>query len=158
MSPIAMMFIKRAGTNAWGWSYYSPYDLYGGIGIINPIIGSNVGQFSGGNYWIGGGGAGATNACGQTTLPSNGGIGGGGSSQGTGDYIELLATNGLTNTGGGGGGGGMSNTSGAGGSGVVIIKYKNPTQIANGGTVTSYSNESGTYWIHTFTSSGTFTT
>jgi hypothetical protein len=143
-----------AGTNAWGWSYYSPYDLYGGIGIINPIIGSNVGQFSGGNYWIGGGGAGATNGCGYSD-PSAGGLGGGGSSEGFNSGIS--ATNGLANH-GGGGGGGMQDQSGAGGSGVVVIKYNSPTQLASGGTVTSYVDGLNTYWIHTFTSSGTFTT
>jgi hypothetical protein len=47
--------------------------------------------------------------------------------------------------------------SGAGGSGVVIISYASPTQIGTGGTVTSYTSGGTTYWVHTFTSSGTFT-
>jgi hypothetical protein len=41
----------------------------------------------------------------------------------------------------------------AGGSGVVIIRYLSSVQRGTGGTVTS----SGGYYIHTFTTSGTFT-
>jgi hypothetical protein len=46
---------------------------------------------------------------------------------------------------------------GTGGSGVVIISYANSTQLGTGGTVTSYSSGGSTYWVHTFTSSGTYT-
>ena len=62
--------------------------------------------------------------------------------------------NGGTNTGGGGGGSITygSYAGGNGGSGLVIISYASATQRGTGGTVTS----SGGYFIHTFTSSGTF--
>jgi hypothetical protein len=39
----------------------------------------------------------------------------------------------------------------------VIITYTNPTQRGTGGTVTNYASGSNTVWVHTFTSSGTFT-
>ena len=63
---------------------------------------------------------------------------------------------------GGGGGSGSADginfyTGGTGGSGIVIISYINPTQRATGGTVTNYVSGSSTYWVHTFTTSGTFT-
>jgi hypothetical protein len=40
---------------------------------------------------------------------------------------------------------------------VVIISYARATQLGSGGTVTSYVSGNTTYWVHTFTSSGTFT-
>jgi hypothetical protein len=39
---------------------------------------------------------------------------------------------------------------------VVIVSYQNPTQRASGGTVTSYSSGGNTFWVHTFTTSGTY--
>jgi hypothetical protein len=39
----------------------------------------------------------------------------------------------------------------------VIIRYASNSQRGTGGTVTSYSSGGITYWVHTFTSSGTFT-
>lgn len=59
----------------------------------------------------------------------------------------------------GGGGGGVSTAaaSSSGGSGVVIISYIWPTQRGTGGTVTSYTLNSDTYWVHRFTTSGAFT-
>jgi hypothetical protein len=45
----------------------------------------------------------------------------------------------------------------AGGSGIVIVSYSNPTQRGLGGTITSYISNGITYWVHTFTASGTFT-
>jgi hypothetical protein len=39
----------------------------------------------------------------------------------------------------------------------VVISYANPTQRGLGGTVTSYTSLAVTYWVHTFTTSGTFT-
>jgi hypothetical protein len=38
-----------------------------------------------------------------------------------------------------------------------VFAYQSSTQLATGGTVTSYTSNSLTYWVHTFTSSGTFT-
>jgi hypothetical protein len=43
--------------------------------------------------------------------------------------------------------------SGSGGSGIVIIRYQSATQRGAGGTIVN----SGGYWYHTFTSSGTYT-
>ena len=62
---------------------------------------------------------------------------------------------GTTNTGGGGGSGfpATPGTGYAGGSGIVIISYFSSTQYGTGGTVTT----SGGYYIHKFTSSGTYT-
>jgi hypothetical protein len=57
------------------------------------------------------------------------------------------------NTGGGGGGGVCNGSLGSGGSGVVIIRYQTGTATGTGGVVTT----SGSYTIHTFTGSGTFT-
>jgi hypothetical protein len=66
-------------------------------------------------------------------------------------------TAGTVNTGGGGGGYGNTGFSGAaGGSGIVIISYQSPAQRSNSGVVTSYSSGGNTFWVHTFTSSGTF--
>ena len=50
------------------------------------------------------------------------------------------------------GGEGRAGAGGAGGSGIVIIRYLGAV-AATGGTITT----SGSYTIHTFTSSGTFT-
>jgi hypothetical protein len=51
----------------------------------------------------------------------------------------------------------VSGSPAAGGSGIVIVSYANSTQRALGGTVTNYVSGGVTYWVHTFTSSGTFT-
>jgi hypothetical protein len=67
-------------------------------------------------------------------------------------------TAGTVNTGGGGGGYGQTSLSGAaGGSGIVILSYANPSQRGSGGTTTSYTSAGITFWVHTFTSSGTYT-
>jgi hypothetical protein len=39
----------------------------------------------------------------------------------------------------------------------VIISYANPVQRGSGGVVTSYVSGGTTYWVHTFTSAGTYT-
>jgi hypothetical protein len=112
----------------------------GGIGLQSSITGVAT-------YYAGGGGG-----FGDGRYPSgsgSGGAGGGGSGSGVA---------GTANTGGGGGGGRTGITNGAvGGSGVVIISYASIVQRSTGGTVTSYSSGGTTYWVHTFTSSGTFT-
>jgi hypothetical protein len=38
----------------------------------------------------------------------------------------------------------------------VVIRYTATAQRSTGGTVTSYTSGGLTYWVHTFTSSGTF--
>jgi hypothetical protein len=46
---------------------------------------------------------------------------------------------------------------GSGSSGIVIISYSGTDQIGTGGTVSTYTSGNVTYWVHSFTSSGTFT-
>jgi hypothetical protein len=113
----------------------------GGNGVSSSISGTLV------YYAGGGGGAGSSGATNSPRGPAGlggGGIGGLGNSGGAGF--------GTANTGGGGGG-----FAAAGGSGITILSYASPTQTATGGTVTSYSSGGTTYWVHTFTTSGTFT-
>jgi hypothetical protein len=131
----------------------------GGIGIQSSINGTAT-------YYAGGGGGGGCNSGnGQdATLPGDGGLGGGGQGGfGGPDGSGSVATNGVAGTaglGGGGGGGARvgqfgSTGGGAGGSGVVIAAYASPSQRATGGTVTTYTTGGVTYWVHTFTTSGT---
>lgn len=110
-------------------------DSAAGVGISNSISGSAV-------YYAGGGGGGGNAMA--------GGNGGGG----TGGNNTTSATSGTANTGGGGGGSYNQGTVGAGGSGIVIISYPTGSLIATGGTITT----SGGNTIHTFNSSGTFST
>lgn len=85
----------------------------GGIGIVNPISGSTIGELSGGSYYLGGGGGGGRSGLTQ----GSGGLGGGGNgSASTGE-------NGTANTGGGGGGSFGNTSAGNGGSGVVILRF-----------------------------------
>lgn len=113
----------------------------GGNGLQYDITGSST-------YYAGGGGSGGGGGPG-----GSGGLGGGGSGAG---YGSGTGSAGTANTGGGGGGADGSSYSSSGGSGVVIIRYASSTQRASGGTVTSYTSGSVTYWVHKFTSSGTF--
>jgi hypothetical protein len=83
----------------------------GGAGTQNLIVGSTIGELSGGNYYIGGGGGGA--GSGQNSV---GGLGGGGNGR------DFTPTGGDANT-GGGAGGSYNSGQAAGGSGVVIISY-----------------------------------
>jgi hypothetical protein len=105
----------------------------GGNGLQSAITGVNT-------YYAGGGGG--ANDVGLT--PSTGGLGGGAPQGGS--------QNAVANSGGGGAGYG-----GSGGSGVVIISYPSPSQRATGGNVTTYTSGGQVYWVHTFTTSGTFT-
>jgi hypothetical protein len=38
-----------------------------------------------------------------------------------------------------------------------VLSYASPIQRSTGGTVTSYTVMGTTYWVHAFTTSGTFT-
>lgn len=111
----------------------------GGIGLQSSITGTAT-------YYAGGGGG-----FGDGNYPSGsgaGGLGGGGSGTGVA---------GTANTGGGGGGGRTGGTNGAaGGSGVVIISYPSASQRGTGGNVTTYTSGATLYWVHTFTTSGTY--
>lgn len=110
--------------------------ISGGAGIASSITGSSV-------TYAGGGGGGDR----QAGVGGSGGAGGGGT-----------RSAGTPNTGGGGAGGGSDPGGyggGSGGSGVVIAAYASSYQRATGGTVTTYTNGGITYYVHTFTSSGT---
>ena len=85
----------------------------GGIGIVNPISGSTIGELSSGSYYLGGGGGGGRSGLTQ----GSGGIGGGG------DGSATTGENAISHTGGGGGGSFGNTTQGNGGSGVVIIRF-----------------------------------
>jgi hypothetical protein len=128
----------------------------GGVGLTESIITTSiattysVGQVSSGSVYFAGGGGGWGSGAGGV-----GGLGGGG----TGYFSGLNnATAGSPNTGGGGGAnhGANGDASVGGGSGVVIISYASPSQRATGGTVTSYSNAGTTYWVHIYTTSGSY--
>lgn len=113
----------------------------GGVGKVSIITGTST--------FYGGGGGGSAWTGTTASLGGNGGGGSGGSRLG--GYGATSGTNGL----GGGGGGYASNSGGPGGrggNGIVIIKYEGTPQ-ATGGSITQV----GGFTIHTFTSSGTFT-
>lgn len=146
---------NSGGSGGGGYSYTAGTGL-GGSGTAGQ--GNNGAASPGGDYGGGGGGygsagSGATGGTGLTStitgssvIYSKGGNGGAGGSA-------------TANT-GNGGNGGISPGSGGGGNGgagVVIISYPSTTQRATGGTVTSYTSGSLVYWVHTFTTSGTFT-
>jgi hypothetical protein len=147
------------GAGAAGGNAGSGTGGVGGIGIQSSINGTAT-------YYAGGGGGGGSNQSGgqDGQLPGAGGLGGGGyGGYGGPDGSGSVATSGVpgTNGLGGGGGGGArvgqygSTSGGAGGSGVVIAAYASPSQRATGGTVTTYTSGGITYWVHTFTTSGT---
>jgi len=118
----------------------------GGTGTYISITGSAV-------AYAGGGGGGT-----RFGTAGAGGTGGGGQGGCT------AGTAGTAFTGGGGGGGGVGGPSqsgphcgGAGGSGVVILSYQSSSQRGSGGTVTTYNPGGGTYYVHTFTATGSYT-
>jgi hypothetical protein len=106
----------------------------GGSGVQSSITGTAT-------FYAGGGGGGNR----------DGGAGGSGGAGGGGNGTSA----GTANT-GGGGGGGPSASGQSGGSGVCIISYPSASQRATGGTVTTYTSGGQVYWVHTFTTSGTF--
>ena len=130
----------------------------GGAGAVGANGSATTGGGDGGSgaswsinaiFYAGGGGGGAKNGTGAGA----GGNGGGGAASDD----SVTPTNGFPGTDGLGGGGGggpnvVSSVSGKGGDGVVIIAYLGSTIKASGGTIT-YNNG---YTLHTFTSSGTF--
>jgi hypothetical protein len=128
-----------AGQNGQIVSGYKQFGGSGGAGISSSVNGTSTARAGGG----GGGG-------------DNNGQGAGTAGGGTGGADGYANTAGTANTGGGGGGGG-SNFGGytgglGGGSGIVIVRYLTSAQggwTVTGGTITT----SGSYRIHTFTSS-----
>ena len=135
-----------------------------GVSLAPALVGSAAGGAGGagytwpitGNTYAGGGGGGSSSG-------PTGGAGGPGGGGGGGRNIptpSTVATGGTINTGGGGGGGFIAPSGGgAGGSGVVIIAYPSApgAQIGTGGTVTTTGTGPGLYYLHTYTTSGTFT-
>jgi hypothetical protein len=129
---------------------YRPYTPgNGGDGLQNYITEVSV-WYSGGG---GGGGLGANPISGNCTsgapnISGSNGQGGGNASYGGGGQCKVVSGSFLEED---------------GGPGVVIVRYASATQIATGGTVTSYTGNgtngtNGTkYYVHTFTTNGTFT-
>ena len=124
----------------------------GGIGNVNPIIGSTSGQNVSGTYYLAGGGGGAGgNGVGL------GGYGGGGKGERNYGYY---ATAGTVNTGGGGGAGtAIGGSIGAsGGSGIVILSWLTADfgtcSITGSGNAITTSGENS---IATFITSGDIT-
>jgi len=134
------------GAGAVGGSASSVTGLAGngGVGLQYSISGTAT-------YYAGGGGGGTHNPANGS---GSGGLGGGGAAGASGG--KNAGANATANTGGGGGGASTDSANsykgGNGGSGIVIIRYLSATQKGSGGTVTT----SGGYYIHTFTSSGTY--
>jgi hypothetical protein len=129
-------------------------------------VGANSPSAGGSNGYGGNGGSGLSSSITGTAVARAGGGGGGGYSLAAGTATagggngadSGVGANGTANTGGGGGGcgataGSTGRTGGTGGSGVVIVRYT--TSLASGKTITGGTKTtSGTYTIHTFTSSG----
>jgi hypothetical protein len=121
----------------------------GGNGLQYDISGTST-------YYAGGGGS----SSGDDAVGGAGGLGGGGAG---GASFAKNGTSGTANSGGGGGGANIIGSGdpnprpGSGGSGIVVIRYASATQRGSGGTVTTYTSGSITYWVHTFLSSGTYT-
>jgi len=121
----------------------------GGAGINPPIFGP-----------VGGGGGGGIFSTGLAGAAGPHGGGAGGSYYGThgnpGTSPQRQGDNapGANRGGGGGAGGWYLNPRGSGSSGKVIIRYLTAQGTKSGGSVST----AGSYTIHTFTSSGTFST
>jgi RHS repeat-associated protein len=137
----------QTGQNALDAQYGAPYSAgNGGNGLSNSITGSAV-------YYGGGGGGGYYDS--NNGRPGYGGQGGGGN--GGANYTYNNGAPGVSNTGGGGGGTyGYMGSGGSGGSGIAVVSYHTDgsdgiSSSSTGGTKTT----SGSYTIHTFTSSGT---
>ena len=122
-----------------GGQFANQFGGVGGAGLLSSISGSS-------RYYGGGGGGAGINSNGTESV-AVGGLGGGGAG----------GVPGTPFTGGGGGSATGSTASGRGGSGIVILRYQSTRQQCNGGDITSYTAEGLTYWVHTFTSTGTFT-
>jgi hypothetical protein len=145
-----------AGGNSGGGGAGQVGGNSSGVGPSGGVGGNGVASsISGTLTYYAGGGAGGLGDQNPGYDPVAGGLGGGGTSATTG------SGNGTANRGGGGGGssqsGSSQNAGGSGGSGIAILSYASPIQTATGGTVTSYTSGGTLYWVHTFTTSGTFT-
>jgi hypothetical protein len=129
----------------------------GGVGVINPFAVA-IGQFSAGQYYLAGGGAGSSGAASGATQ-GTGGLGGGGNGRnnGGGSGNGNPGTNG---TGGGGGGvalGASGVQGGRGGDGVVILRYPVGLGTAASTTGSPTTSTDATYRYYVFTTTGTIT-
>lgn len=142
----------------------------GGAGAGTAGQGFAGGASAGSGPTYGGGGGGAGQVGGSAVASTRGGDGGTGvqsSITGTAVYYAGGGAGYLQGIGGTGGtpGNGSLNAGGGGDgydpsigkTGLVVISYPSATQRATGGTVTTYTSSGTTYWVHTFTTSGTFT-
>ena len=140
---------QSAGGGGAGGTATGSGNKNGGIGKVNPIVGSTHGESSGGSYYLAGGGGGAGEASGTST----GGLGGGGNG-GTTGTASTQATSGY---GGGAGGAGNSGTNYPNGaSGVVILKLLTSSSFSSS-NATSSTTGSYTILTYTSTSSSSFT-
>jgi len=123
----------------------------GGDGILNPIVGSTLGQFVSGAYWVCGGGAGGQNSNGQVGALGGKGGGGNGGYVGTNFSFSVNAQDGLANTGAGGGGAGQNiygpqppstGTGGRGANGAIVLSVPGPSYNA---AVSSAKGPTGTF-------------
>jgi hypothetical protein len=95
----------------------------GGAGTFNAITNSAlVGQLSGGNYYVAGGGGGGIYGGAGSGTAGTGGLGGGGAGS-NGASATTTGVDGTANTGGGAGGSSYNAAGRQGGSGVVIVRY-----------------------------------
>lgn len=130
-----------------------PTSTWGGYGFAGGRGGGQCKAAGGGG---GAGGAGQNCPCRFQTFPSGGGAGRASNITGAcviyaGGGNTSIGTTSLPNLSWGGGG----SKNGSGNSGIVVISYAG-AQTASGGTVSSFSNSSGTFTVHTFTANGTF--
>ena len=179
---------RYGGYSGGGGSDQSAYPAGGGGGAGGNGSGASPNNAPGGNggtgvainmngtsYYWGGGGGGSSH---QNNRGGNGGAGGGGGGWGqpggaTGGsglnpgqsppgVPNYKGGDGGANTGGGGGGsagsGNPAPNPSIGGSGIVIVRYTGATQLATGGTTSTYTSGPTTYQVHTFTSTGDFDT
>jgi hypothetical protein len=145
----------------------------GGGGNTTGGSGTSGQGFAGGagyNANNNGGGGGGSTSIGVSATVSSGGSGGNGTSSSISGSVSTYAVGGngstsngsgggagTANTGNGGAGAGSGITGLNGGSGVCIVSYPSSSQRGTGGTVTTYTSSGTVYWVHTFTTSGTFT-
>jgi hypothetical protein len=95
----------------------------GGAGTYNAITNAvKVGELSGGNYYLAGGGGGGIYGGAGSGTAGTGGLGGGGAGS-NGATATTTGVNGTANTGGGCGGSSYNAAGRQGGSGVVIVRY-----------------------------------
>lgn len=142
---------QAGGSGTSGQGYAGGTTVYSGAGTEGGGGGGAAGA-GGANvpgYRGGDGGNGLQNSITGTPIYYSGG--GYGIGTGYGEGAGTAGTGAGSSYYGGGGSPGVNS-----GAGVVIISYIYPTQRSSGGTVTSYTSGSNTYWVHTFTTSGTF--